>query len=116
MPPTRSFARYRNGEKKHMRWENLTLILGFVAVFVVGIAIGYALKPSVDVRVCDSAQLGPVPPMFDPNNATLKQLVNSPVVGQRRPGFPKRSQPKTVFQPPGRRDGRDFGLSTQETQ
>lgn len=64
-----------------MRWMNLSRVMAFAVVLVVGVAVGYALKPTVDVRLCDPSQLGPAPPMFDPDNVTLKHLTNSPVVG-----------------------------------
>lgn len=63
-----------------MRSKYLTFILAFVAVFAFGLFIGYALKPSVDVRVADPADLEPTPPMYDPNNPAYEQLENDPVM------------------------------------
>jgi hypothetical protein len=64
-----------------MRSKYLTFILVLAAVFAFGLFIGYALKPSVDVRVCDPADLKPAPPMYDPNDPAYEQLENDPVVG-----------------------------------
>lgn len=64
-----------------MVWRNVTLIVRLMAAFVAGVAIGYAAKPSIDVRLCEPAQLGSVRPMFDASNPTLKELTESPVIG-----------------------------------
>jgi len=50
-----------------MNAKRLSVMLAFVAVLALGIVIGYALRPSVDVRVSDPGDLKPAPPMVDPD-------------------------------------------------
>jgi hypothetical protein len=64
-----------------MRAKDLRLILAFVVVLALGLVVGYALKPSVEVRVCDPADLGPLPPLFDRNSPSYRKLENDPVIG-----------------------------------
>lgn len=64
----------RKGGENQMRWKRLIVMFAYVVVLVLGVAVGYALKPSVDVRVRGPAQVEGVAPMFDPNNPAYERL------------------------------------------